>query len=202
MKTRSPSVDRICAAAVIHFAERGYDASSLNDIAELVGIRKASLYAHFSSKNALFMEVFDDALSTELVFVDGCFAAKTTSALPGAKYCTSLAKRYAQSPHLQFLLRTAFLPPQSLKQEVSTGYQAYLERLLTSFTAKLQTSAETKGISHKDVALFGQAYLGIVDSLHVEMVYAGESNLANRWKAFQRILADSLACSVNAAKNR
>ncbi|WP_081897690.1 TetR/AcrR family transcriptional regulator [Massilia sp. BSC265] len=54
MKIRSPSVERICGAAVKHFAEHGYDASSLNVIAEQVGIRKASLYTHFSGKGAVF----------------------------------------------------------------------------------------------------------------------------------------------------
>lgn len=52
------------------FAEHGYDASSLNEIATLAGMRKASLYAHFASKDALFVQVFQRALVEETAYVE------------------------------------------------------------------------------------------------------------------------------------
>jgi len=74
MKKRSASADNICAVAVVHFSEHGYDASSLSDIAEQAGMRKASLYSHFAGKDALFLDVFADALAEEQAFMDACFA--------------------------------------------------------------------------------------------------------------------------------
>lgn len=46
--------ERAIAAALELFSRKGYDAASMTDIAQAVGIRAPSLYKHFESKEALF----------------------------------------------------------------------------------------------------------------------------------------------------
>lgn len=53
----------LTALAADHFLARGYAGTSMNDIAVAAGIRKAALYHHFPSKEALFVA----AITTELV---------------------------------------------------------------------------------------------------------------------------------------
>ncbi len=206
----------MCDAAAEHFAVRGYDAASLNDIAAAVGIRKASLYAHFTGKDALFLAVLDDALAIESEFAARCFAAEAAEAagaaaavtaadaagtnaahatsaagpLPGWRYCEQLAGRYRDSPHLRFLLRTAYLPPHALWEQIGQRYEPlYLDPLLAAFQARLRAAGHD---ADDDLATFGHAYLGIIDSLHVLLIYTGGERLSPRLAAFHRLLADAL----------
>ena len=62
--------DRILDAAEDLFAENGYSATSLADVADRVGIRSPSLYNHFKNKEALYqavlerlMEIFSEPLN-------------------------------------------------------------------------------------------------------------------------------------------
>ncbi len=48
---------RICERALDLFAEKGYAASTMKDIAAAVGMKDASLYNHFPGKQALFEAV-------------------------------------------------------------------------------------------------------------------------------------------------
>ncbi|MEV6031774.1 helix-turn-helix domain-containing protein [Nonomuraea sp. NPDC052116] len=47
-------------AALSLFTERGYDATSMREIAEQIGITKAALYYHFDSKEAIILSLFQD----------------------------------------------------------------------------------------------------------------------------------------------
>ncbi len=57
-----PTPQRILDAAEDLFAERGYSATSLGDVADRVGIRTPSLYNHFRNKEALYQAVLDRLL--------------------------------------------------------------------------------------------------------------------------------------------
>ncbi len=54
-----PMRENILAAAVQLFAEYGYHAAPLRDIARIAGIQAASIYHHYPSKQALLVEIME-----------------------------------------------------------------------------------------------------------------------------------------------
>jgi AcrR family transcriptional regulator len=66
---------RIEAAAVDAFASRGYDATSLGEIASAAGVTRTVMYDHFPTKRALFLQV----LATQHELMVGEIARGITS---------------------------------------------------------------------------------------------------------------------------
>ena len=61
-ETTPSTAQKILDAAEDLFAEKGYSATSLGDVADRVGIRSPSLYNHFKNKEALYQAVLDRLL--------------------------------------------------------------------------------------------------------------------------------------------
>ncbi|MBA2930231.1 helix-turn-helix transcriptional regulator [Pseudomonas sp. CCUG 57209] len=192
MKALSLSASNICAVAVEHFADHGYDASSLNDIAVGAGMRKASLYAHFVSKDALFQTVFQIALDHEHHSIAGCFQDEAGyTGMPGYLHLERLIGRYEGSAHLRFLLRTAYFPPARIRSVITAGFEGYLACIREGF----QHAARNRysRVEPEALEVFCDAYLGIVDSLHVELIYSTAQGYVKRLAALSRVFGDSLS---------
>jgi len=58
----SISRDQILVSAAQVFRQKGYHGASMADIAEAVGLQKATLYHHFGSKQEILAELLDRAL--------------------------------------------------------------------------------------------------------------------------------------------
>ena len=182
-KNLSATAGRIAQLALNHFAVRGYDAASMNDIAALAGLKKASLYAHFESKDALYKTALGMALESEIGYVRTHFAqGEEVSRVPGEGYWSQLRDRYTQNDSLRFLLRAAFYPPHTLRKAVMSGYDGYLEVLRGSFREACVQGYQ--GISPEVENWLIEAYMAVIDSLTVELIYGNDDGYRRRIEAF------------------
>ena len=70
-RTRSEAKrSRIVEIAMQHFAEQGYQAARVGDMAAALGIAKGSIFQHFGSKDGLFFEVYKRAVRSFPKYLD------------------------------------------------------------------------------------------------------------------------------------
>lgn len=180
MKPLSPSADRVCCIAVEHFADRGYDASSLNDIAEQAGMRKASLYAHFANKDALYLAALGKAAAAETTFAQAHFSAAEPDA--DQRWFEGLRARYQGSVNLRFLLRAAFYPPAALREPIGEVFEGYLDDLKEG-AQRAQSQRKVQAPQ-----LLVEGWIALLDSLHVELIYGNDDVYGRRLHALQWML--------------
>lgn len=168
-KSRSKSKQRIIDVAFEHFVLNGYEGASLSAIADAVGIRKASIYTHFKSKDALFLELLQDALEIECEYLKTCFSPSIGKKLPGESYLYEIQSRYENAITTQFLTRIAYVPPSHLIEQVTSTYEQYIGQVTALYQLELHQIIQDP----KDQEMYTDAYLGILDSLSVELLYDG-----------------------------
>ena len=123
------TAERILDAAEAVFAERGYDAASLGDVADRVGIRPQAIYNHFSGKRELYAAVLERMLDPFLALLDD--AASATGGSQVAHALTRDIAFHARNPHLARIIQYATLgggEPLELIQR--RWYRPFFERAL------------------------------------------------------------------------
>lgn len=116
--------DKIKKNALTLFANNGYDATSMEKIATGVGIKKSSLYAFITSKEALFWEIYEELESQYHNYMEKSLA-ESESMLPTERLYY-LFKQYLigtrnEEPAARtFWIRVMFFPPVILKDKVLT----------------------------------------------------------------------------------
>ena len=96
--------EEIVAEATKLFAERGYEGTSMGDLAERVGLRKASLFHHFESKDALYATVLTNLLEGVGGAVSGALVAEGPFAVRLDALTEAITAMLVEHPHAARLL--------------------------------------------------------------------------------------------------
>ncbi len=164
--------ERILAAAETLFRQRGYSNVTMRDIAEEVGIRQASLYYHFPSKEQLFITV------TEQVFERHRNGLQRAIAEAGSDLRSQLhaASRWFMSqPPLNFLsLMHTDMPALSedhIERLSLIAFQSVFDPLRQAFIAA-QEQGQIRGVKANILA---GLFLSAMDGMNYASTLPGTS---------------------------
>lgn len=130
MPTPKPTKERLLDAAEAVFAERGYDAASLGDIAGRVGVRPQAIYNHYKGKWALYVAVMERLLDPLLETLDRALEGPPTSARRDASLAAEVAL-HARNPNLARLVQYATLGGgEPLELLLERWYRPFFQRAM------------------------------------------------------------------------
>jgi len=168
--------------ALLNFVEKGYEGTSLADIANHVGIKKQSIYTHFRSKDELFICVSDEVIREEINFLYSYFSHECNDIKDYLeKFIFQIKERYVgnKEGNMNFVLRMAFMPPLHLKEEVIKGFNQYFLEL-ENLVYKLFLSTEGYSDNAKNSSLF---FMTMLDGLLVALIYGGVERFSEKFEA-------------------
>ncbi|KRB76060.1 hypothetical protein ASE01_13570 [Nocardioides sp. Root190] len=171
---------RIEAAAVEVFAERGYDASSVGEIAVAAGVTRTVLYDHFRSKRELYLQVLESQNAAMLAEV----GAGITGAGAGPDRLRSTVTAYLTFARARPASRRLLVDP------IPTG-DPELDRVIGAFR-----SARTQAVAAMlapDLALSGVDPGSTASSVVVELLITGVDGVARWWQEHPGVTLEEVA---------
>ena len=169
--------DEILDAAARLFAQQGYEGTTTRQIAELVGIKQASLYYHFADKSSIVVALLDGTVSPSVSFSDwlrGIEAGAEVKLYALATYDLDVILNDPWSMHeLYRIPDVAAKEEESGRVELTVLQSRYLE--LARECAQLGSAAPgTLSVPESDLVLI----FGLVESIVAQRYWGGLSDRA------------------------
>lgn len=131
---RKKRQSQILAAAAHVFARYGYHGASTQDIADLLGIRQASLYYYFESKEAALEAVCREGIRDYALRAERILRESGSAAAKVGKLVFHHLAPMAERPDftLAFLRERRFLPPPARQRirSLERRYERLIERVI------------------------------------------------------------------------
>ncbi|KPL59913.1 TetR/AcrR family transcriptional regulator [Rossellomorea vietnamensis] len=172
------------------FGQKGYEDTSLAEIAKEVGIKKPSIYNHFHSKEDLFIEVLKDLIESEVTAY-----RKTEENMNQQEPLKNIrvlfdlfCQRLMTTKEALLWKRVTFFPPEQFKDFIQEQF-IYFEKVTTSILVSVYKEGFTKELFQEVTEdEFVASFLCLVDGVFLEHHYYTEKIFQKRiesaWKVY------------------
>ncbi len=183
--------ERIERAALPMFARKGFEGTSLSKIAKSVGIKKPSLYAHFDSKEDLFLAILQKVNRDYRDFLELQVHNYRNMTTDRQLYCLLIDhSTYLESEDLGLLFKRFMLfPPLVLKDTLNEQFIKSEEALRDVLIAIVKEGKQKGDIQAEQDEVI-DAYICLLDGTFEQLFYYSkvehEERLQNAWRIFWR----------------
>lgn len=184
------TASKIKSAALRLFAQNGYDATPLSAIAGEVGIKTPSLYAHFSSKEDLFLEVFDSLVQEQLVKIKAMGDTLTGKSVHDKLYSILLdacRTYWLSEENVTFLKRAMLFPPAALQEELRSRFAESEEALSSVLRSIFQEGMEEGTLRHEQAEDLLASFYCLLDGAFIQQFYYTRSDFEQRLQSVWRL---------------
>ena len=174
------------------FGQKGYEDTSLAEIAREVGIKKPSIYNHFRSKEDLFVEVLEDLIVSEVTAYR--MTKKEMNHLEPVEKVRTLFDLFCQrlmtTKESLLWKRVTFFPPESFKDLIQDHF-VHFEEVTTSILVTLFEEGVKQGLFQGITEdEFVASFLCLVDGVFLEHHYYTkeifQQRIESAWKVYER----------------
>ena len=149
--------DQILGAAAQIFSQKGYHATSMQDIANAVDIQKASLYHHISSKQEILLALLDAALNLVIQKIEEVVA----QAIPVEEKLRLALRTYLEIlTEQQDISAVLLFEHRSLKPDLRERHLPQRDRFERIWRDLIQKGMDEGRFNCADAAMAGRAILG------------------------------------------
>jgi len=176
----------ILQTALVQFANEGYEGASLGKIADAVGIKKPSIYAHYAGKDELFLSALIYALERERSHLAGYFKEMKEEPLENLLrgYFNWFIQDLEGNDHMKFILRTMYFPPVRLENEIGELINPLFDSMHRHFTRVMRERERRENILYSDdFSSCALAFITVIEGTITELVYSGEAAYLKRYEA-------------------
>ncbi|WP_079915083.1 TetR/AcrR family transcriptional regulator [Paenibacillus sp. 32352] len=189
----------IKAAALRHFAKNGYEGTPLSEIAKDVGIKTPSLYAHFRSKEDLFLRLFEELLQEHAARVGQLLESIHDYPVKEKLFAIlrdSCDTYLVSEEKITFLRRAMLFPPTFLQERLQHKF-IEIERLFTAPLQEIFSTGIQKGlIRDEPVEELLASYLCLMDGCFLQLFYYGRPQFEQRLEGVWRIYWEGIAAPI------